>query len=70
MLLIYLFLLCVIARSICALRLRRFIAYRLSTVVESLIVITTLRCICIGAILGTCIFNIPASGAPLTTIIV
>jgi hypothetical protein len=64
----FLFLLYAIARSTYALRLRRFIAYKLSTVVGSLIVIITLYCVCIGGILVAYIFIIPTSSASLTTI--
>jgi hypothetical protein len=66
----FLFPLCTIAHSTCALRLRRFIAYKLSTVVGSLIVIITLRCVYIEGILVACVFIIPASSTPLATIIV
>jgi hypothetical protein len=66
--LMFSFPLCAIARSTCALRLRRFIARKLSTVVGSLIVTTTSRCVCIGGILVTYAFVILAGGAPLATI--
>jgi hypothetical protein len=67
--LIFSFLLYIIARSIYALRLRRFIACKLSTIVGSLIVTITLRCVCIGGILVTYVFIILTSSAPLATII-
>jgi hypothetical protein len=65
MLVMFSFPLCAVARSTCALRLRGFIASRLSTVVGSLMVTTTSRCVCMGATSGTCVFAVPASVAPL-----
>jgi hypothetical protein len=56
---------CSIARSTWALRLCRFIAYRLCTVSRSLMFTITLRCVCTIGALQLCILYIPTSRRPL-----
>jgi hypothetical protein len=61
---VFSFPLCAMARSTCAPRLCRFVTRRRCTADGSVMATTTSRCVCIDGVLGTCIFDVPASVDP------